>query len=53
MRLLFSPSVLLFLGPSLPVVDSYLAALVSEGLKFILPKKESDPDVKAGKISTV
>lgn len=37
---LFSPSMLLFLGPSLPVVDSLLAALVRRGIWLIFAKKE-------------
>ncbi len=47
MWLLFTPNMLLFLGPSLPSVDSLLAALVREGMQLILPEK-SDPDVTGG-----
>lgn len=47
---LLSPSMLLFLGPSLPVVDSLLASLVRRGIRLVLPKK-SLPDATGGSFS--
>lgn len=40
MQVLFGQSVLLFLGVSLPVVDSLLAALVETGMVIHLAKTE-------------